>query len=319
MNDIQLNALVWFAVFSAAGWVALAKGLRRRRALMDREERERGRATGTIVEIARSKGGRARPVVEFTAEGTVYRRACARKSAAALPVGASVEVRYDPDDPSRFHIEREKAPRSGGGLMLAGVCWIVICALLATGTSTLRGRAGMELRRAVRGLRITDFTGIFRRSGSGDGDSRDGDYRYTTDGKYFAVVTAYTGSEERVSVPFMLGERVVNGLAPGAYARCDTLVYVTVPAVIHDIPAACFTACVRLQEVELREGVQSIQTHAFDMCPSLKRVALPASLERIADDAFPDGCKARFEVIEGSAAQRYCRDKGFVYESSPAE
>ena len=319
MNDVQLNALVWFAVFSAAGWVALVKGLRRRRALRDREERERGRATGTIVEIAQSKKGRAQPVVEFTAEGAVYRQACASGNPAALPVGTSVEVRYDPDAPERFHLEREKAPRSGSGLMLAGVCWIVICALLATGASTLRGRVGLDLRSAVRGLHITDFTGLFGRSGGGDGDKRDGDYRYAPDGKYFAVVTAYTGGEESVTVPFVLGERVVSGLAPGAYSRCDTLVHVIVPAIIHDIPAACFTGCVRLREVELREGVQSIQTHAFDMCPSLTRVVLPASLERIADDAFAGDCKAAFEVIEGSAAERYCRDKGFEMSVSPAE
>ena len=318
MENMQLNALVWFVVLSAAGWVALVKGLRRRRALTDREERERGRATGTIVEIAQSKKGPARPVVEFTAEGAVHRRACADAGLAALPVGTSVEVRYDPDAPERFHLEREKAPKSGGGLIFAGICWIAICALLATGASTLRGHVGMDLRRAVRVLHITDFTELFRRS-EGDDDQKDGDYRYTPDGQYFAVVKDYTGSEERVSVPMVLGGRVVSGLAPGAYSRCDTLVHLTVPAIIHDIPAACFAGCIRLREVELSEGVQSIQTHAFDMCPSLNRVTLPASLERIADDAFPGDCKAGFEVIEGSAAERYCREKGFEMSVSPAE
>lgn len=323
MNHMLFNTLIWLALFSAVGWVALAKGLRRRRALLEREERERGRATGTIVGYAEAKkGGAKRPVVEFTAEGSAHRLECAAgTNPAALPVGAEVEVRYDPDDPERFHLESEEtAPRGGRALLVFGVTWILICAMLATGAATLRGRTGARLRFALRGLNAFDITGIFyKEADDAKVTGRDGEFEYVEKSDLLAVVTGYTGSDSSLTVPLVVGGHVVSGLSMMAFARCDSLVSATVPGHIPAIPAACFNACVSLREVVLEDGVQAIEAHAFGICPSLKRVVLPASLERIDDTAFPDDCKACFEVIEGSAAERYCREKGFEVKAGPAQ
>ena len=148
MNDVQLNALVWFAVFSAAGWVALVKGLRRRRALRDREEREHGRATGTIVEIAQSKKGRAQPVVEFTAEGqSVHREYDNALDPKEFPAGTSVEILYDVNRPERFHLAEDPVFLAPGlGAIRISIIWILASAALTVILAVFVGGARFDLR-----------------------------------------------------------------------------------------------------------------------------------------------------------------------------
>ena len=74
--DIELKMLFFFAVTSFIGWIMLFTGIGTRRDVQRRNDRERARTTGTIVDYVRKVRPMGRstrvswhPVVEFTADG----------------------------------------------------------------------------------------------------------------------------------------------------------------------------------------------------------------------------------------------------------
>ena len=87
----------------------------------------------------------------------------------------------------------------------------------------------------------------------------------------------------------------------------------------YSVATSAFSACLRLERVNLREGVEEIGPGAFDKCASLKDVTLPASLTDISTLAFPDDCAAVFHVVAGSYAEDWCRALGYKVEVTDAD
>ena len=313
MNDAAMTALIVFAIFSLPGWIMLIYALKSRRARERREERERARTTGSIVEYVREtkrywRGPTVRftrPVVEYRAEGSVYKRQYENSlSPEQYPVGANVDVVYDADDPFRFHLDVDEEFSQGArGYVKGAVIWLLICVVLAAALTLVAEHRPLTRRRSRQTApRVTASVKL---------PSRDSDYQYEVRGNLTAIIKGYSGDDEALILPLTLGGHPVTAISSQAFARAMQLKRVTVPGTIAQIPIAAFAGCLSLQEVTLEEGVTDIGRHAFGFCMLLRDVHLPKSVRRI-DDAFPEACNACFHVAEGSYAQRYCEENGYV-------
>ena len=140
MDDRTLFFLVLFPLVSVGGVALLWIGLSGLRKARRRQERERASATGAVVDITKRYTLRrgmlytCHPVVEFDVDGRTRRY---ESETGYWPdmfrVGEHVDLRYDADDPSRFHLEKgaawqEKADRA---TVAAGLVWIAVAAVVA--------------------------------------------------------------------------------------------------------------------------------------------------------------------------------------------
>ena len=144
MTDINLFTLIFSGIWCLVGVIFTCVGIGLRRAFLRKEERLRARATGTVTEVVRrvshsSDGASASwyPIVEFEADGRAisleYDEGGGRKR---FYEGQSVEVLYDPDDPSCFRLEG----RSAVGLL--GRVFIIVglvCIALGAAVGALVG------------------------------------------------------------------------------------------------------------------------------------------------------------------------------------
>ena len=136
MDEITFKILVAFAVFSATGWMFLLIGLRLRRRQRHRDEQETTRTAGRITgyvqaETPGGKGGKnsyLKPVVEFTVYERKYRQEYEnRLDQSRFPVGGSVEVLCDANDPVHFHLSEDEAyGRGARNAVRIGVVWIIL-------------------------------------------------------------------------------------------------------------------------------------------------------------------------------------------------
>lgn len=315
LSESTLAALICFAIFSLAGWIMLVSALQSRRKRLYREERERARATGKIVEyIHRTKriyrGPTIRqtlPVIEFTADGRLIRQEYENSlKEADYPVGAAVDVLYDADDPARFHLEADESfAKEAGSLLRIGVVMIVASAVLAFGLAMLLNRPPADFPRP---------RSRARRVETASKDARTSDFQYALNANGTAVIQRYTGSASSLTIPMLLDGHLVTEIGMMAFVRAEGLRELTVPGIVGAIPMGAFSGCMALKTVTVEEGVASIGKLAFGYCRALGEVRLPASVNSIADDAFPEDCRARFYVVEGSRAQEYCDEKGFDIE-----
>ena len=78
----------------------------------------------------------------------------------------------------------------------------------------------------------------------------------------------------------------------GSGAFCGSgLKDIHIPGGVRMISRMTFASCASLENVSLEEGLEVIDERAFSGCPSLKRVQIPASVRRIAANAFDPGCE----------------------------
>ena len=317
MPDFVHESLIPFLLLSAIGWILVIAAVGMRRRWRKREEIERARTSGTIAGDPEEKPvrdrRRRRPVVEFTAEGHEYRLEYPKKEDPAVyPAGAPVEVLYDPDDPTHFHLEDDQAEmRSRRIRLYVGLAWILISALALPALSFL-AHGGLpdtaqRLRRGAHGI-VSGYDG-------GNSTLVEGPYTYETRDGAAAVLTGCRSDQETLMLPVVLGGRVVTSVGPVAFVRCLRLREVIVPGNIGIIEPGAFSGCLSLKRVTLLDGVRSIGIQAFDFCGALEDVTLPASVTSIGKDAFPGDCAAVFHVVPGSEAERWCTEMGFAVDA----
>ena len=119
MFDAALFAIIFSGIWTLVGSVFLAIGLGMRRHWQAREERLRGQADATVLEVIRhthqSSGGSGtswNPLVEFDYEGRkISLEADEGVSRKKYYEGQRVRILYDPDDPATFCIEGESGTR----------------------------------------------------------------------------------------------------------------------------------------------------------------------------------------------------------------
>ena len=141
MDDHFLLFLVLFPLISVGGiallWIGLS-GIRKARV---RAKRERARASGTVVDMVRHLSlGRGKslfswhPVVEFMVEGrTLRHESRTGYRSEQIRVGESIEILYDADAPSHFHLEKLSEWEAAGDrvTVIAGILWIIIAGVVA--------------------------------------------------------------------------------------------------------------------------------------------------------------------------------------------
>ena len=81
-----------------------------------------------------------------------------------------------------------------------------------------------------------------------------------------------------------------------AFASCELLNTVVLPASLDEIGECAFYGCTALSSVTMSEGLTTIGNSAFYNCSSLENVTFPASLTTIGDSAFSD-CGAMTELV----------------------
>ena len=144
MDDPLMKTLLIFVLVNLPAWFfigyAIYSLLKERR----RQEEESTRATGKVTqllphEVRSGKYGAHidiywRPVVEFNADGTLVEHESELVySEGDFEVGEVVDLFYDLNDPSRFHLEKhyEREAFTAKLCLKIGLGWFVIAAVIA--------------------------------------------------------------------------------------------------------------------------------------------------------------------------------------------
>ena len=81
-----------------------------------------------------------------------------------------------------------------------------------------------------------------------------------------------------------------------------------------DIGKYAFTGCAALTKITLPEGLTTLGEGAFSHCAGLTDATLPAGLTDIGTWAFSDCSGLTISVIQGSAAETYCKENNLRYK-----
>lgn len=139
----------------------------------------------------------------------------------------------------------------------------------------------------------------------------EGDFSYAiADGK--AVITAYTGSAQELTLPDTLGGYPVTAIRFCAFRDCASLKRVVIPDGVERIGSNAFQHCSALEEIQIPESVTRIDTHAFYRCSSLKQIALHDNMDNINILAFY-GCSADRICNPDSLTAYHLTDIGYTF------
>ncbi len=105
------------------------------------------------------------------------------------------------------------------------------------------------------------------------------------------VISGYTGSYKKVSIPPKIDGRKVIAIDDDAFYHNSDLHSVTVPEGVVRIGNRSFSHCTDLTTVRLPESVTEIGDDAFEFCLSLSSVNVPSRLVYLGAGAF-SGCEA---------------------------
>ncbi len=151
---------------------------------------------------------------------------------------------------------------------------------------------------------------------------KSGDYTYMVDTDGNAIITSYSGDDERIVVPDTIDGHAVTTVGDGAFPFDVEIVSVALPASLQAIGAGAFDNCQTLCSIEVSpdnpvftsvdgvlfrrtdqtliiypegkegtvysvpQGTLSIGAGAFYDCSSLVSITLPDSLQSVGDEAF---------------------------------
>ena len=140
MNKAILNQLIVYAIISFGGWLFAYIGIAGIREARKRQDAENAITTARVVEHVkhqkRSRQVRShvytvytywRAVLEFDAEGRHYRLEGVVQEGKPA-VGETVDIWYDPKDPTHFHQEGqlERGLRNDAIVAVLGVLWGIL-------------------------------------------------------------------------------------------------------------------------------------------------------------------------------------------------
>ena len=100
------------------------------------------------------------------------------------------------------------------------------------------------------------------------------------------VLTGYSGTGNRVSIPSSVDSNTVTAIGSGAFFGNEEIVSVTLPSTVTQIGQEAFADCTSLSSVSLPSSLQSVGMGAFYGCSSLTSVNIPNSVQSIGDEAF---------------------------------
>ena len=100
---------------------------------------------------------------------------------------------------------------------------------------------------------------------------REGNFEYTVENGE-AVVTAYKGTDESVTVPRYLGGFPVFAIAENAFGNLDFVKEVTISENIEVIKSYAFSLCVNLETLNFPVSLKKIESFAFYSCDKIANI-----------------------------------------------
>ncbi|MBR6384928.1 MAG: leucine-rich repeat domain-containing protein [Ruminococcus sp.] len=125
-------------------------------------------------------------------------------------------------------------------------------------------------------------------------------------------ITRYSGKETNITIPYTIGEHIVNELGKSAFS-CVSTDKIYVPDSIKKIREKCFEKS-RVKEIVFAEGVTKIPEECFYECICLENIHLPQTLHKIEQKAFFKCEKLKFVNIP-----RYCHVEDEAFRFSGIE
>ncbi len=134
--------MVLFAGFSLTGWILVGIALHTKRYQQKKEQNERAFSSGKIVDVVKKvrPTGRGRravyyvAVVEFEANRKLYRLESENgdRNRDQILIGKSVDVLYDENDPTHFHLSDDDANATASGNLMRSGAMIILGAGILT-------------------------------------------------------------------------------------------------------------------------------------------------------------------------------------------
>ncbi|MBQ8297598.1 MAG: leucine-rich repeat protein [Ruminococcus sp.] len=113
------------------------------------------------------------------------------------------------------------------------------------------------------------------------------DYEYVYSEETGGIeITAYTGSDVHVYVPYKIDGIKVTSIGDDAFENNSAITFVDLPDTVVSIGAGAFYCCENLRKVQLPDDLETIEQHAFSGCTSLIEADLPQGLKNIEWCAF---------------------------------
>ncbi len=143
MSEIMYSFILFLGL-SLLGWIFVGIAVHTKRYQQKKELSERSAAPGKIVDVVKrvQPAGRGRPavyyvpVVEFEADRRLYRleNENGSRNIEDIVIGRSVDVLYDENDPSHFHLADDDANEEAahslmrfGLIIIAGAAVLTVC------------------------------------------------------------------------------------------------------------------------------------------------------------------------------------------------
>ncbi len=126
-------------------------------------------------------------------------------------------------------------------------------------------------------------------------------------------VNSYIGSDNEVSVPALIGDKVVSSISSDCFRGNKNIVYVELPDTVTRIPDNAFEKCTYLQFVDMASSLVFIGDDAFSGCEALAEVILFPNVESIGENAF-EGFRGYISCVRNSFAHQYAVENNISYE-----
>lgn len=117
-------------------------------------------------------------------------------------------------------------------------------------------------------------------------------------------IMSYSGSDEEVEIPAVIGEYNTVYIGPDAFADNTSLKKVVIPEGVTEIQPDAFYGCSNLETVVLPETLNFIYSNAFRDCLKLKDVVLPENERAGLEDSLrahgiPAGASFEYYSLRG--------------------
>ena len=113
-------------------------------------------------------------------------------------------------------------------------------------------------------------------------------FELKVDRKNTAKILAYTGDEEVVVIPAMIGGHPITSIEKGCFKGNDTVREIYIDDDIAALNGDVFKDCVNLEKVHLSNAIPKFTASAFAGCTALSEVNIPDSMTDVPRGLFKD-------------------------------
>ena len=329
-----------YVILLLIGVGILLSGVLSGRKEREKYDEERTLTTGKIIaenESPESGEASKQQMVQYRVNEKIYKE---KLPANTPPVqtGATVDIYFNTDHPTSFHIGETQKKGKRGLRVWIGVIWITVVIAMFMYYSYPFYRRRIRLEYQLAGMRINRFLNDWKKNFrlpwetpeptpemieitpqptekpvkvTRDPFAFECSYHLDEDG---AVIESITGDRRRsLTIPPEVDGHPVVRLQADVFSEFNYLNGLTLPGSMKVITPIPFQSnIIFLKRITIESGTERIESESFARCRLLEEVRIPETVTFIADDAFPQNCKAAFFVTEGSEAERYCWNKGFT-------